>query len=447
LGVFGAIAERDPVAIASVLARNPEQVDARDPNGHTPIGTTLRTGDRRLVDAVLRFNPALGVVDLAATGRTEALRRLLRDKPAAVHHVEPDGLTPLHLVASWNEATNAEVLLDAGADMLAPASVRYMRITPAQTAVRANATGVLRRMLARGLDANTQIHPKLGTFLHLAALLNLRESYRLLMEYGGDESTPDAAGRTPPEAAAQIDRIVANGRDPLVRLLRRGNAEQLGTYLGENPQRLDETFDVGAGPMSPLEIALQSNDEALWKMVLKHSRGLTIGDLAALNREDALAQLLRRHPEAIGWTNARGMKPAAVAASSGAVEALRTLLDAGQEAGDSSLLRAALTQPDDSVWHLLAARGADFAACYAAAPEDFIPLVRQPENEPALRFLVEQGIDVGLEHPMYGSILDFAREHGTRGMVAAFERGRTPERSRVPRRDRPRALDDSTRND
>ena len=423
MDVFKALQIGDPAIVEKVLARMPAQAEARDSLGLTPLSIAIRRGELSLLNAILKFSPEMDAAGLAAAGRTDELRALLEGNAEIVHEAGPDGLTPLHIAASWNEVECAEALMDAGADMNAPASVVLMRRTPGQTAAMHGSVDVLRKMLERGFDANAQFDPQIGSLLHLAAIARHDELRELLIEYGADELARNAAGQMPREAAERQFRIRAVEKDPLVMLLRgnKATAAELDDYLNDHPARIDELLDVSAGPMTPLELALASRDQDRINVVLQHRPNLAAADLAALDRADDLAKLLDDNPDAASQPNARGMSPIEMAAWFGARASVELLLNADPAALDPAVLSKAIAQPDEAIWQLLADRGADFAAAHAKKPEDFIAVVALG-NAAAIRFLIEQGIDLGLEHPTLGTMLDYARTAGKSEIALMLER-------------------------
>ena len=370
----------------------------------------------------MKFTPDMDAAGLAAAGRNEELRTLLAGDPELAHETDPDGLTALHIAASWNQAECAEALIEADADMNARASVALMRQNPGQTAVMHGSLDVLRTMLKHGFDPNTQFDPQIGSVLHLATLAKLDEVCRLLIEHGADEFAKDASGRTPREAAERRIRTVVAARDPLVTLLRANEATgaELDAYLDDHPERIDEVLELSTGPMTPLEVALVAGDRDRVEVVLKHRPSLTVCNLAALDRADELGKLLEENPGAAVLPNARGMKPVELATAFGARASLELLLDADPLTIGPSVLSRAVAQPDESIWRLLVERGADFAAAYAEEPRDFIAVVAFG-NPAAIRFLIDQGIDVTLEHPTLGSMLDYARTFGKPEVVSLVE--------------------------
>ena len=116
---FALIAAGDADAVRELLDTRPELAGKRDADGLSLVLHALCSGQHDLVDPILDANPPLDVCDTAAVGRTRGLEELLDAEPALVHTTRPDGSTPLHLAARFDQADAVTVLLERGADRAA----------------------------------------------------------------------------------------------------------------------------------------------------------------------------------------------------------------------------------------------------------------------------------------------------------------------------------------
>jgi uncharacterized protein len=114
--VFALIDADDRDRLGDKLERDPEAASERNADGVSPVLYALYRGRTELVDPILDANPSLDVFDTAAVGRTRGLEELLEAEPGLARARTPDGTTPLHLAARFDQRDAAQVLLEHGAD-------------------------------------------------------------------------------------------------------------------------------------------------------------------------------------------------------------------------------------------------------------------------------------------------------------------------------------------
>ncbi|NJL27641.1 MAG: hypothetical protein HC897_06935 [Thermoanaerobaculia bacterium] len=105
-------------------------VDPRDPDGWTPLHRAAQAGSADCVDALLAAgaapgllaeNPRLGALQLAArTGRTDCIRRLLKDTGLSADEGLGDGPAPVVLAMRYRQFDAVVELLQAGASIATP---------------------------------------------------------------------------------------------------------------------------------------------------------------------------------------------------------------------------------------------------------------------------------------------------------------------------------------
>jgi uncharacterized protein len=142
MNLFELIDAGDENALRDAIEHDPEAADERNADGVSPVLYALYQGRTELVDPILDANPSLDVFDAAAVGRTRGLAELLEPEPSLARARRPDGSTPLHLAARFDQRDAAELLVEHGADTSArDADGR----TPAEVAV-----GEARELLTAG---------------------------------------------------------------------------------------------------------------------------------------------------------------------------------------------------------------------------------------------------------------------------------------------------------
>jgi uncharacterized protein len=334
------------------------------------------SGDRRLADAVQRRDTA--AVAALLSGHADANGR------------QPDGATPLHWAAHWDDADTVARLLRAGADVdarndlgVTPLSLACLNAsagvarllldggadpnfalpsgeTPLMTAARSGGVELVSLLLERGADIEARERAQQQTALMWALSEKQRGVVRRLLEWGANPAARSKTGFTPLlfaarsgdlesatlllDAGAKINEAAGDGATPLL----------VGTVRGFVPMILF-LLDRGADPNSaatgytPLHWAAGS-----WETELSGPRGVRIerdeewegvrglGESRIKVMQALLAHgakpnaVVEKAPPRVGFSVFRisalvGATPYWIAAMSGQADAMRVLAAAGAD--------------------------------------------------------------------------------------------------------------------
>jgi ankyrin repeat protein len=138
----------DATGVKKMLEESPSLASARLPDGESAIMAAVYRGHHHVVAALLEAGAEVDVFAAAATGRSDDLRRALK-QAGAVRAYAYDGWTPLHLAAFFGHVESAGVLLEAGADVHA-VSRNSLTNTPLHAATAGKHTEVALMLLASG---------------------------------------------------------------------------------------------------------------------------------------------------------------------------------------------------------------------------------------------------------------------------------------------------------
>jgi uncharacterized protein len=114
--------------------------------------SALYAGETDRAHELLAPDDELSVFEAAAFGRTDRLRRLLREDAAAVDAFSHDGFTPLHLAVFGGQEEAVRVLIAHGADVDAVSTASFAQVTPLGTAAFVRSVPLARLLLDAGAD-------------------------------------------------------------------------------------------------------------------------------------------------------------------------------------------------------------------------------------------------------------------------------------------------------
>jgi ankyrin repeat protein len=206
--LFAAIKSGDEASVERLLEKDRRLVDAKDPNGLSPLLVALYRGKGAIARSILRRRPTLTIFEASAAGELERVRELVEGDRATANATSPDGFSPLGLAAFFKRREVVRYLLSRGADP-APAS-RQGGFTPLHSAVATDAGAcdaeIVRALLETGADPNARSQAG-GTPLHTAAFTGDLQVAQLLLAGGADTRAKTREGKTALDIARERGNV------------------------------------------------------------------------------------------------------------------------------------------------------------------------------------------------------------------------------------------------
>ena len=198
--LFVAVTAGDVATVRTLLSEDPSLASARDGSGLPVVLLALFHQQREVADALLDAGPELGPLEAAATGRADRLSALLDADPEALNARTPEGFTPLGLAAFLGGPEVVRVLLERGADANDDADNQF-GVRPVNAAAAAHDHETMRLLLDAGADPDARQQAGF-TPLHSAAHTDDVEMARLLLDHGADPTLATDDGRDAARIAA-----------------------------------------------------------------------------------------------------------------------------------------------------------------------------------------------------------------------------------------------------
>jgi len=207
---FAAIRAGDQHEVQRLLLADPDLLHTHDEDGRSPILIAAYHHEPELARFLADRQVILSIVEAAATGKTERIQRLLAKDPELVNSYSADGFHPLGLAAYFGQESAARALVEAGADVHAPAR-NALGVTPLQSAVAGRNAPITRLLLEAGADPNLR---ERGGYMPLHVAAHNGDVLRSLLVAGADIHAQNEDGKTP------LDMAQAAGHTEAMRVLR-----------------------------------------------------------------------------------------------------------------------------------------------------------------------------------------------------------------------------------
>ena len=119
-------------------------------------------------------------------------------------------ITPLHLACRYGNVEAAKLLLDNGAEIEV---AQDHTVTPMMAAIENSQTAIVRLLLEKGADPNSELGARCGSNLFVAAERDSTDTVKTLLDAGAD---PDWGGEY---AETALDMAIYNGNMAMVRMI------------------------------------------------------------------------------------------------------------------------------------------------------------------------------------------------------------------------------------
>lgn len=175
------------------LRDDPKLCDARTPDGISIMVYALYFRQIEVM-AYLKKNRTrpFDVHEAAATGQLDDLRLAVGDLSEDLNTLSPDGFSPLHLAAYFDQPEAARMLLAHGADV---DLANQQQLRPIHSAAASRSNRMVRILLASGADPDVQ---QAGGFtaMHSAAKHGDGSMVNVLLANGADSALQSSDGKT-----------------------------------------------------------------------------------------------------------------------------------------------------------------------------------------------------------------------------------------------------------
>lgn len=218
--VFAVVRRGNLAALEAMLTSDPALLHKTDPSGATPLMVAaytrdgigfVRPEDNPAFVLIAARLPAPNLFEACLLNRSDLVRAAIAADPGQARAASQNGRTLLHYAAYAGDLEIIDALLDAGADIDAPAAGVFLS-PPIVQAILGDRTAAVERLVARGARLDVRLDDG-STPLHEAAQLGRDEIVRILLRAGAAPAVRRSDGRTPAESAllrrhSQTARII-----------------------------------------------------------------------------------------------------------------------------------------------------------------------------------------------------------------------------------------------
>jgi quinoprotein dehydrogenase-associated probable ABC transporter substrate-binding protein len=212
-----AVVAGDPVRVSYLVEKKHTDINARDPQGNTPLTNAVRIKSADMVAYLVEHNADVGRTDsdgwtplmTAAWIDDGGLVEYLAAHKADINAKNPSGLTPLGIASEYGKDVAVVALVQAGSNVNQKIGSGY---TPLMLAVAGHSDRSVKALLDHGADVNARNDGGI-TALMIAAATNQADLAALLLGAGADQSAKDETGKT------ALGMARDKGNDAVIKLL------------------------------------------------------------------------------------------------------------------------------------------------------------------------------------------------------------------------------------
>jgi ankyrin repeat protein len=197
--LFDAIKSGQADEAARLVRENPSALDARDPNGASPLLIAIYHQKHDIAKMLAAAKGEIDIFEASALGRVERIKQLLRDDRSRASAYSPDGFPAVGLAAFFGHLEAVQALIAAGADVHAAATNAF-KVQAIHAAVASRNLDVVRAVLEAGADPNAAQQQGFRP-IHEAGNTGNRELAELLVQYGADPALKNDAGKSATDLA------------------------------------------------------------------------------------------------------------------------------------------------------------------------------------------------------------------------------------------------------
>jgi len=179
--------------LRTMSVASPELLRAGDANGASPILFAIYNGRADVAALLAELGAPVDLFEASALGRVDRIREILAAAPHRASEYAPDGFTPVALAAFFGHFDATRALIDAGADVRAPARNPF-KVQALHAAVAGRNLDIVRAVLTAGADPNAQQQAGFRP-IHEAGTNANRELAETLIAHGADPRLPSDAGK------------------------------------------------------------------------------------------------------------------------------------------------------------------------------------------------------------------------------------------------------------
>jgi uncharacterized protein len=191
--IFDAARSGDTVRLQALLASDPGLVNARNERGHSPVLIAQYHHKKAALAVLLAAGPELDLFDAASVGDSARVATLLDRDPSQINAYSADGFYPLGLAAFFGHADTVKLLIARGANLTQVAR-NPMRVQPLNAAVAGRSMDAVRLLVEAGAPIDPQ-QLEGWTPLHGAVHQGNVEMTKYLLDHGADPKLQNDKGR------------------------------------------------------------------------------------------------------------------------------------------------------------------------------------------------------------------------------------------------------------